>query len=104
MSNVTWKFADGSTVSAEVDLGVSLMEAAVNLNVEGIYGDCGGALSCATCHVIVDEAWHDRLPAPTEMETEMLEMVEGGRTERSRLSCQIRMTEQLDGLVLHTVG
>jgi 2Fe-2S ferredoxin len=104
MSNVTWKSADGSTVSAEVDLGVSLMEAAVNLNVGGIYGDCGGALSCATCHVIVDDAWHDRLPGPTEMETEMLEMVEGGRTERSRLSCQIRMTEQLDGLVLHTVG
>lgn len=104
MSNVTWKSADGSAVSAAVDCGVSLMEAAVNLNVNGIYGDCGGALSCATCHVIVDEAWHDRLPAPSEMETEMLEMVEGGRTERSRLSCQIRMTEQLDGLVLHTVG
>jgi 2Fe-2S ferredoxin len=104
MSNVIWKSADGSEVAAAVDTGVSLMEAAVNLNVGGIYGDCGGALSCATCHVIVDEAWADRLPAPSEMETEMLEMVEGGRTPRSRLSCQIRMTEQLDGLVLHTVG
>lgn len=104
MANVTWTHPDGSHVAAAVDNGVSLMEAAVNLDIAGIYGDCGGALSCATCHVIVDEQWHQRLPAPSEMENEMLEMVEGGRTERSRLSCQIRVSDELDGLVLHVVA
>ncbi|UTW08194.1 2Fe-2S iron-sulfur cluster-binding protein [Pseudomonas benzenivorans] len=101
MPRVTWKSSDGKTVSADIENGVSLMEAAVNLNVAGIFGDCGGALSCATCHVVVDEAWHDIVAGPTDMESEMLEVVEGGRTDRSRLSCQIRVTEQLDGIVLH---
>lgn len=101
MPHVTWKSFDGTTVSAEVESGLSLMEAAVNLNVAGIFGDCGGALSCATCHVVVDEAWHDRVPRLTDMEGEMLDMVEGGRTHRSRLSCQIRVTEQLDGIIVY---
>lgn len=101
MPNVTWKYHDGTTVSAEVDCGVSLMEAAVNLNVTGVFGDCGGNLSCATCHVVVDETWHNRVPCPTDMETEMLDMVQGGRCSQSRLSCQIRMTDELHGIVLH---
>lgn len=101
MPHVTWKSFDGTTVSAEVESGLSLMEAAVNLNVVGIFGDCGGALSCATCHVVVDEAWYDMVPRLTDMEGEMLDMVEGGRTHRSRLSCQIRVTEQLDGIILY---
>lgn len=101
MPNVTWKCFDGTTVSAEVENGISLMEAAVNHDVTGVFGDCGGALSCATCHVVVDETWHDRVPSPTAMEEEMLDMVQGGRTSRSRLNCQIRMTDELDGIVLH---
>ncbi|MEX6504540.1 2Fe-2S iron-sulfur cluster-binding protein [Pseudomonas zhanjiangensis] len=101
MPRVTWKCSDGKTISADIETGVSLMEAAVNLNVPGIFGDCGGALSCATCHVVLDEAWQHIVPGPTDMEGEMLEVVEGGRTDRSRLSCQIRVTEQLDGIVLH---
>jgi 2Fe-2S ferredoxin len=104
MPNVTWKCIDGTTVSAEVDSGISLMEAAVNLNVTGVFGDCGGALSCATCHVVVDETWHDRVPRPSDMETDMLDMVQGGRSSLSRLSCQIRVCDELDGIVLHVVS
>lgn len=101
MPTVTWKSADGTTVSAQVDSGVSLMEAAVILNVTGVFGDCGGSLSCATCHVVVDDTWYDRVPRPTDMETEMLDMVQGGRSSLSRLSCQIQMSDELDGIVLH---
>ncbi|WP_027896096.1 2Fe-2S iron-sulfur cluster-binding protein [Zestomonas thermotolerans] len=104
MANVTWKCFDGTTVSAEVPNGLSLMEAAVNANVAGIYGDCGGAMSCATCHVVVDEEWYAKVGAPSAMEEDLLEMVPGGRTPRSRLSCQIRVSDELDGIVLETVA
>lgn len=104
MATVTWQCADGSEVVAEVANGLSLMEAAVNLNVGGIYGDCGGALSCATCHVVVADSWHAKLPSMSEMENEMLEMVEGGRQPTSRLSCQLRVDDSFEGLLLKVVS
>lgn len=97
---VTWKLPDGGEITAQVDNGLSLMEAAVANNVPGIIGECGGCLSCATCHVYVDEGWQDRTGAPGETEDVMLDMAAGERTEASRLSCQIEAREDLDGLVL----
>ena len=77
------------------------MLAAVNNNVPGIVAECGGACSCATCHVHVDPDWYDRLPPPQDMEKDMLEFAIDP-DETSRLSCQISITEELDGLVVRT--
>ncbi|MET0365656.1 MAG: 2Fe-2S iron-sulfur cluster-binding protein [Sphingobium sp.] len=80
--------------------GLSLMEIAKQNGVEGIMGDCGGACSCATCHVFVDPAWLDRVGPPDEIELDMIDMVSDVAQDNSRLCCQIRMREDLDGLKL----
>ncbi|MGD9861635.1 MAG: 2Fe-2S iron-sulfur cluster-binding protein [Pseudodonghicola sp.] len=98
--HVTWKLPDGAEIAADVAAGLSLMEAAVANNVPGVIGECGGCLSCATCHVYVAGDWRDRVGGPGETEDVMLDMVAGERTGASRLSCQIEATEALDGLVL----
>jgi len=97
---VTWKLGDGSEISAEVANGVSMMEAALANNVMGIIGECGGTMSCATCHVLVDEAWHEKTGSPTDHEDAMLDVTEAERGPHSRLSCQIEAKDELDGLVL----
>jgi 2Fe-2S ferredoxin len=79
-------------------VGASLMRAAVDAGIDGIAADCGGSLICATCHVIVDPAWSDRLPAPSADELSMLEMTAAERCPTSRLSCQITLQPALDGL------
>lgn len=84
----------------EIDDGVSVMEGAVMSGIDGIDADCGGQLSCATCHVHVDAGWLARLAPPTGDEDELLEFAVG-RDDRSRLSCQIIMSPELDGIVLH---
>jgi 2Fe-2S ferredoxin len=76
------------------------MEAAVARNVPGVVGECGGNLSCATCHVQVAEDWAARVGGPEEFEDAMLDTVEAARGATSRLSCQIRASADLDGLVL----
>jgi 2Fe-2S ferredoxin len=85
----------------EVDLppGESLMQGAQNNMVPGIDADCGGACACATCHVFVAEEWISRLPPPSDNENAMLEIVEDLRPG-SRLSCQIKLVPELDGLVV----
>lgn len=83
--------------------GLSLMEAARDAGVEGILAECGGACSCATCHVILDDDWHQRLGSPSELEEGMLEFSENV-CERSRLSCQIDVTEEMDGMVVRVGG
>lgn len=98
--HVTWKLPGGGEIAADVAAGLSLMEAAVANNVPGIIGECGGCLSCATCHVYVAEDWLDRVGGPGETEDVMLDMVAGERTGASRLSCQIEASDALDGLVL----
>jgi len=101
MPKVTWILRDGRRISADVPLGHSLMEAAVANNVPNVIGECGGCLSCATCHVYVDSAWREKTGTPGDMENEMLDITTAKRREASRLSCQITAIEELDGLVLH---
>lgn len=92
--------ADGHAVTIEGASGRSLMQAAVSAGIEAIVADCGGTLSCATCHVMLDEPWRSRVPAPTSDEDAMLELTAAPREAGSRLSCQISLDVSLDGLVV----
>lgn len=100
MTKVNFVNHDGTSQSVEIDDGVSAMEGAVMAGVDGIDADCGGQLSCATCHVHVDAAWLARLSPKSGDEDDLLGFAVG-RDERSRLSCQIIISPELDGLVLH---
>lgn len=101
MPHVTFIEPGGRELDVEVEAGLSVMEAAQNNGVPGIWGDCGGACSCATCHVYVDPDWIDRIAPKDENEESMLECATGEVLPRlSRLSCQITMTDELDGLVV----
>ena len=102
-ANIKFISHDGVETDIEVDAGgvTSLMQAAVNNGVPGIDAECGGALSCATCHVHFDREWYDRLPEPAAMEKDMLEFVIDQR-DTSSLSCQIKVTEALDGMIVYT--
>jgi 2Fe-2S ferredoxin len=102
MVNVTFVLASGERLPVEIDEGVSAREAALYNDVPGIDGDCGGACACATCHVHVDPTWIDRVGRLQQdsMEGQLLQFAEGA-TANSRLACQIRMTDRLNGLVLH---
>lgn len=84
----------------DVEPGLSVMQGAVNNGVPGIEADCGGACACGTCHVYVDAEWKDCTDDRNDMEASMLDAVENVGA-MSRLSCQIRVTEELDGLVVH---
>lgn len=99
MPKVTYIQPDGSATDVEALAGDSVMETAIDNDIEGIIAECGGACSCATCHVYVDEAWQDKLPEPDPLEDGMLDCVLDRRPE-SRLSCQIRVTDALDGLIV----
>jgi 2Fe-2S ferredoxin len=101
MGRVTYIQFDGTTHTLELADGTSLMEGAVAHGVRGIDGDCGGQCSCATCHVHVDEAWTQRVgPPASEAETELLQLAPEVQPD-SRLSCQIKMRAELDGLIVH---
>lgn len=89
---------DGSRHTVPGRIGKSLMQAAVDAGLQGIAADCGGRLNCATCHVIVDAAWLDRLPPVRPDEAAMLAMTAAPREPASRLSCQLKLTPTLDGL------
>lgn len=96
----TWILPDQSRITAEVPEGQSLMQAALAARVPHVIGECGGNLSCATCHVILAEDWVARAGGPNPQEDPMLDMTEAERRPASRLSCQIRMTAALDGITL----
>ncbi len=100
MPEVTLIDASGQSRTLQVPDGQSLMQAAVSAGVRGIVGECGGSAMCATCHVYVDEAFADRLPAPLDTELEMLECTASERLPSSRLSCQIKLSAALDGLIV----
>lgn len=100
MPQVTYIEADGTKNEVHVEAGQTVMQGAMDNMVEGIVAECGGACSCATCHVIVDDAWIDKLAKLEEFEKDMLEYV-SEQSENSRLSCQITMSHDLDGLVVH---
>jgi ferredoxin, 2Fe-2S len=93
---------DGEQREVAAEAGESVMQAALNNLVDGIVGECGGDLSCATCHVFVDPEWFDSLPEVCDEEADMLEATSEEPTKFSRLACQIRCTSGLDGLVVHT--
>ena len=98
MSRVVFIRADGVEREVDVPLGMSLMDGARQAGVEGIEGDCGGNLSCATCHVYVEEDRLSQLNSMATMEDEMLEVVCSERRPTSRLSCQLVMSRELDGV------
>ena len=100
MPTVVYVDADGTETRAEADAGTSVMMAAVANDIDGIVAECGGSLMCATCHVYVDEAFADRLAPMSPDEDEMLEAAASERLPTSRLSCQIELTDELDGLVV----
>jgi 2Fe-2S ferredoxin len=91
---------DGAETTLEGHAGESLMQAAVAANVRGIEADCGGLLTCATCHVYVRSPFAEQLPAPQDDELGMLEFTAAPRRANSRLSCQIELTPALDGLTV----
>lgn len=100
MAKVTYVLADGTRRAVEVPEGTSVMRGAVENNIRGIDGECGGCLSCATCHVYVDERWLGLLPAAHIDEIDMLAGATAERRPNSRLGCQILLTPALDGLVV----
>lgn len=99
MTKITYVEWSGETHTIESKLGQTVMEAAVKHGVPGIAADCGGNCACGTCRVYVDEAWRSRAGKPSEMELEMIEFVDE-QEPSVRLSCQMMVTEELDGLVL----
>ena len=102
MGNVTYIEADGTSHTVEVEVGENVMRGALDHDLPGIVGECGGGLACATCHCYVDDAWTQITGGPTSQdEIDMLESTAAEVTPASRLSCQIVMTAALDGLVVH---
>ena len=100
MIHIRFIAADHSVQDLQAAPGQSLMKAATEANIRGIEGDCGGTLTCATCHVIVDPAWAKKLPPAVADETDMLDFAASPVEPESRLSCQIQLTPELDGLVV----
>jgi 2Fe-2S ferredoxin len=99
MPKITYIEHSGAEHVVEVPEGLTVMEGAVKNNVPGIDADCGGACACSTCHVYVDPAWADRLPKKEPMEVDMLDFAYQPQ-ETSRLTCQLKVTAALDGLVV----
>ena len=99
MAKITFIQPDGSAQTVEGEAGMTVMETAKKHLVPGIEAECGGACACATCHVYVDPEWRERVGPPAEMEEDMLDFAFDVR-EESRLSCQIKVTDGLDGLMV----
>ena len=99
MSRITFIEASGKSRTVDADDGSTVMETALRNGVPGIEAECGGACACATCHVYVADAWIEKLPKAEQMEEDMLDFAFDVRPE-SRLACQIKITDALDGLVV----
>ncbi|MBN9042513.1 MAG: 2Fe-2S iron-sulfur cluster binding domain-containing protein [Rhizobiales bacterium] len=100
MPQVTFVEPSGTPITVDVPAGESLMRAAVNNDIDGVLGECGGACCCATCHVYVDEASTPDVPAIRDMEAQMLEHVAAPRNSNSRLACQIILQPSMEGLIV----
>lgn len=101
MPKITYVSHDGVRRTIDLKEGLTVMEGAIHNSLPGIDAECGGACACATCHVLVDAQWTEKVGPPSEMERNMMQFASDvGPT--SRLSCQIRATKDLDGLVVHT--
>ena len=103
MPTVYFETLDAQTVAVEGEVGDVVMELARAEGIDGIDAECGGGCACATCHVHVAPDWIAKVGAPSDLEREMLEY-DGEVTETSRLSCQIQLSEALDGLRVRVVG
>lgn len=99
MPKVRFIQSDGSVSEVDALKGDSIMETAIDNDINGIVAECGGACSCATCHVYVSDAWLERLPDPDPLEDGMLDCVID-RRPNSRLSCQIRVSDEIDGITV----
>ncbi|AML49930.1 MULTISPECIES: 2Fe-2S iron-sulfur cluster-binding protein [Falsihalocynthiibacter] len=100
MAKITYIEHNGKKHEVEVANGLSVMEGARDNNIPGIEADCGGACACSTCHVYVDEAWLEKIPGKDAMEEDMLDFAFQPNPTTSRLTCQIKVTDALDGLVV----
>ena len=101
MAKITYIDFEGTARTVEAEIGSTVMETAIKNNVPGIEAECGGACACATCHVHVEEAWWGAVGEPSPMEEDMLDFGYDVRAN-SRLSCQIKVTAELEGLVVRT--
>ena len=101
MTKITYKDYQGNTRTIDVDNGPSVMEGAVQNEISGIDADCGGSMACATCHVYVEEKWLNKLPKAEEAEVDMIDMAFEPK-KNSRLSCQLIVSDELDGLEVMT--
>jgi len=101
MTKITYIEFSGTEHVIDVANGMTVMEGARDNNVPGIEADCGGACACSTCHVYLDAAWVDKVPAKDAMEEDMLDFAWEPKPETSRLSCQMKVTDALDGLIVH---
>ena len=99
MAKINFVDHNGETRTIDVENGATVMEAAIRNAIPGIEAECGGACACATCHVYVDEAWRSKVGDPSAMEESMLDFAENVEPN-SRLSCQIRVTDELEGLIV----
>ncbi|MFY9529239.1 MAG: 2Fe-2S iron-sulfur cluster-binding protein [Candidatus Acidiferrales bacterium] len=100
MPRVVYVSSAGSSREVDVPVGMTVMAAALKNGIDGIVAECGGVCMCSTCHVYVDEGFFGRLPPAQDTEEAVLEIAAEERQPTSRLSCQIKMTEDLDGLVV----
>ena len=101
MSKITYKDFQGNTKTIQVENGLSVMEGAIQNEIPGIDADCGGSMACATCHVYIDNKWVEKIPKAEDAEVDMIDMAFEPK-KNSRLSCQIIVSEELDGLEVTT--
>lgn len=100
MTKITFINANGDSHLVEAENGATIMEVALKNGISGIIGECGGACTCATCHVYIDKDWLEKAGEPSVCEEDMLDFASDVRDE-SRLSCQIKVTDELDGIIVH---
>ena len=101
MPKIIYKDYQGTSKKIEVESGFTVMEGAIQKEIPGIDADCGGSMACATCHVYVDEKWFDKIPKAEDAENDMIDMAFEPK-KNSRLSCQIIVNEELNGLEVTT--
>ena len=101
MSKITYKDNQGNSKTIDIENGLTVMEGAIQNDISGIDADCGGAMACATCHVYVEEKWLNKIPKAEEAEVDMIDMAFEPK-KNSRLSCQLIVSEELDGLTVTT--
>ena len=101
MPKINYTDKSGNVRTVEVENGLSVMEGALQNNIPGIDADCGGSMACATCHVYVEEKWLDKIPKAEEAEEDMIDMAFDPK-KNSRLSCQLIVSDELNGLTVTT--